>query len=247
MEGFEIFIVAAVIIVLVIIFCVARYFYDKRHQEPKNIRYSKRLKYISVAFIKNEENYYALFKYVIDYCAVAQFANKRLFDMGIISEEEYRNNLAVIEQAKELAVKTHGEWTIKMLEQSNTQHTNRTLVSSVYSDIFGMELKKNMKTYYELGKEEVYLTTNTYQTTANTVVSATCSNDEPYCCLTVNLNKLNDPELAYLNVNLFGIDVEDFFVKNGLGVKVEGRERQSGHVIYPLYRLNLDKINKGGI
>lgn len=99
-----------------------------------------------------------------------------------------------------------------------------------------------MRKYYQLSKEEVFLTTNTYATTANTVVSATCSNGEPYCCLTVNLNKLNDAELAYLNVNLFGIDVEEFFVKNGLAVKVDGAERQSGHVVYPLYRLNLKKI-----
>jgi hypothetical protein len=99
-----------------------------------------------------------------------------------------------------------------------------------------------MKNYYKLGNEEVFLTNGIYITTLNTSINATCSNGEPYCTLTVNLNKLNDPSLAYLNVNLFGIDVEEFFVKNGLAVKVEGKEQLSGHVVYPLYRLNLDKI-----
>ena len=101
-----------------------------------------------------------------------------------------------------------------------------------------------MKTYYKLGKEEVFLTTGIYMTTSNTAVNATCSNGDPYCTLTINLDKLDEPELAYLNVNLFDIDVEEFFVKNGLAVKIEGKELQSGYVLYPLYRLNLDKINK---
>lgn len=79
-------------------------------------------------------------------------------------------------------------------------------------------------------------------TTGNTSVNATCVNGEPYCTLTVNLDALKEPELAYLNVNLFGIDVEEFFTSNGLGKKVEGKEMQSGFIIYPLYRLNLDKI-----
>lgn len=99
-----------------------------------------------------------------------------------------------------------------------------------------------MKAYYPLGREEVFLTTDIYRYTGNTAVSATCSNGEPYCTLTVNLNALGSPELAYLNVNLHGIDIEEFFVKNGLAVKVEGKELQSNHVIYPLYRLNLKKI-----
>ena len=104
-----------------------------------------------------------------------------------------------------------------------------------------------MKTYYELGNEEVYLTTGIYMTTLNTSVNATCSSGEPYCTLTVNLDKLEEPELAYLNVNLFGIDVEEFFVKNGLAVKIEGREQQSGNILYPLYRLNLEKILNGEV
>lgn len=229
-----------------------------------------------LAFIEDPEDYYAMFRYVIASIARVELENTLLHHEGVISGDKYVENANRIDKARELAIKTHGEWTVKMLEQSKTQHTPRTLVSSIYADIFGIELKGDDELkerirkefekpdvpfkewfarqlqkdkdkgegekYYQLGNEEVFLSTDTYRTTANTVVSATCSNGEPYCCLTVNIDKLASPELAYLNVNLYGIDVEDFFVKNGLAVKVEGKEQQSGHVVYPLYRLNLKKI-----
>ncbi len=101
MEGFEIFIVAAVIIVLVIIYCVARYFYDKRHQEPKNITYSKRLKYISAC----EQKYYKIILQILKdtpyvvfpQVPLSQIVNKlgryehrgelnRVIDFGIFSD-----------------------------------------------------------------------------------------------------------------------------------------------------------------
>lgn len=100
-----------------------------------------------------------------------------------------------------------------------------------------------MKTYYQLGKEQVFLTTGIYMFTGNTSLNATCDNGEPYGCLTVNLMKpLESTDLAFLNINLFGVDVEKFITENGLGKKVVGREQQSGYVVYPLYRLNLKKF-----
>lgn len=103
-----------------------------------------------------------------------------------------------------------------------------------------------MKTYYKLGKYEVFLTTDTYLYGHNTALNATCSDGEPYATLTVNPEfPLESPDLAYLKVNLYGIDVEAFITENGLGEKVEGREYKSGFVIYPLYRLNLRKIEEG--
>lgn len=100
-----------------------------------------------------------------------------------------------------------------------------------------------MKNYYKLGNEEVFLTTGIYMFTANTSLNATCSNGEPYGCLTVNLMKpLESPDLAFLNINLFGVDVEKFITDNGLGRKLLGREEKSGYLSYPLYRLNLAKI-----
>lgn len=94
-----------------------------------------------LAFIENKENYYAMFKYVIEKCATAELENLLLFNAGYIADIEYVINLDHIQKAKELAIKTHGMWTIEMLEQSKTQHTPRTLVSSVYSDIFNIVLK----------------------------------------------------------------------------------------------------------
>lgn len=97
--------------------------------------------YDKLAFIENVENYYAMFKYVIETCARAQVGNLVLYEEGYFTDSEYLDNIRRIEKAKELAIKTHGEWTINMLEQSKTQHTPRTFVSSVYSDIFGIVLK----------------------------------------------------------------------------------------------------------
>lgn len=94
-----------------------------------------------LAFIEKEENYYAMFRAVMEKCATTKAANILLHLRGIISDEEYYENESRILKARELAIVTHGEWAIKMFEQSKTQHTPRTFVSSVYSDIFGVELR----------------------------------------------------------------------------------------------------------
>ncbi len=100
-----------------------------------------------------------------------------------------------------------------------------------------------MKTFYKLGDDEVFLTTGIYITTLNTSINATCSNGEPYGTLTVNPQfSLESTDLVYLNVNLFNIDVEKFFIENALGVKLEGREYKSGYLTYPLYKLNMKKF-----
>lgn len=96
--------------------------------------------------------------------------------------------------------------------------------------------------YYKLGGEEVRLEVDSYAYTGNTAINAVCSSGEPYCTLTVNLCELDSKDLTYLNVNLFGIDVEKFITDNNLGEKVKGMERQSGYLTYPLYRLKLKKL-----
>lgn len=96
-----------------------------------------------LAFIENTENYYAAFDYVIDKCATAQLENSLLYMEEAISNAEYNANFDRIHKAHKLAITTHGEWVIKTLEQSKTPHTPRTLVSSIYSDIWGIELKSN--------------------------------------------------------------------------------------------------------
>lgn len=93
-----------------------------------------------LAFIENPENYYAMFKNVIDKCASAQLGNVLLYEEGHFNDDEYTCNVSRIQRAKEHAIIKHGEWTIKAFERSKTQHTSRTFVSSVYSDIWGIEL-----------------------------------------------------------------------------------------------------------
>jgi hypothetical protein len=94
-----------------------------------------------LATIESPDSCYALFRYTIEICAKAQLENELLRNSGAISREKYIEYADRIQKAKELAIKTHGEWAIKMFEQSETQHTPRTFVSSVYSDIFGIVLK----------------------------------------------------------------------------------------------------------
>lgn len=96
-----------------------------------------------LAFIMKTENYYAMFKHILEKCATAQLENLMLFEKGLLTDLEYTYIVCRIQRAKELAIKTHGEWTIKMLEQNKTQHTPRTFVSSVYFDIFGIELRRD--------------------------------------------------------------------------------------------------------
>lgn len=102
-----------------------------------------------------------------------------------------------------------------------------------------------MRKYYKLGNEEVFLATDIYLYNGNTQLNATCLNGEPYARLTVNFPvQLESPDLAFLNINLYDVDIEKFITENGLGEKVEGRDTKSGYITYPLYRLNLKRIQE---
>lgn len=94
----------------------------------------------NLKFIENPDNYFAMFKYVISSCTTAEFANQILHCSEALSDEEFRANAKRISEARRNAIKLHGEWTIKTLEQSKTKHTVRTFASTLYSDIFGIEL-----------------------------------------------------------------------------------------------------------
>ncbi len=99
-----------------------------------------------IARIEDPNNHYALFGQTIEDCAIARERNKFLFENDIISEEEFLANVQKITAARECAIIEHGEWTISFLQRTKTQHTERTLVSSIYSDIYGIEFaEKFMK------------------------------------------------------------------------------------------------------
>lgn len=95
----------------------------------------------NLKFIENPDNYFSMFKYVISSCTTAEFANQILHCSEELNDEEFRANAKRISEAKQNAIKVHGEWTIQTLEQSKTKHTVRTFVSTLYSDIFETELK----------------------------------------------------------------------------------------------------------
>lgn len=90
--------------------------------------------------IENEKNYYAMFAHVLESCTTAELKNRLLNEAEEISDMEFVENLNRIQRAKKNAIKIHGEWTIKAFERSKTQYTPRTFVSSVYSDIWRIEL-----------------------------------------------------------------------------------------------------------
>ena len=92
-------------------------------------------------YIENPDNYFAMFKYVMHCCTTADFTTQLLFDFEAIDDSEYTENIRRISEAKQNAIKIHGEWTIQTLEQSKTKHTVRTFVSTLYSDIFDIVLK----------------------------------------------------------------------------------------------------------
>lgn len=95
----------------------------------------------NLKFIENQDNYFAMFRYVISSCTTAEFANQILHNSEALSDEEFRTNAKRISEAKQRAITMHGEWTIKTLEKSKSKHTVRTFVSTLYSDIFNIELR----------------------------------------------------------------------------------------------------------
>lgn len=93
---------------------------------------------------------------------------------------------------------------------------------------------------------EFAFTTSTYSTTSNTYVGIHCKkNDyiEPYCNLTVNLDMQLGKGLAFIDVNNADRDLLLFLEKQSF-ISPTGVTRLSGFVVYPLYRLNLDKIEE---
>ena len=93
---------------------------------------------------------------------------------------------------------------------------------------------------------EFAFTTSTYSTTGNTYVGIhSKKNDciEPYCNLTVNLGMQIDKGLAFIDVNNADKRLLRFLEKQGF-ITPTGVTMPSGYVVYPLYRLNLDKIEE---
>ncbi len=87
-------------------------------------------------FIENKENYFAMIGSVIDSCSASIVLNRVLFNLKVIDDETFRQNADRIYAAKKTAIITHEQWVINMLEKSPTQHNIKSLVSSVYVDLF---------------------------------------------------------------------------------------------------------------
>ena len=95
----------------------------------------QRLKSI-LSIIQDENNYYALFEKVIESCAIAVELNRICFSEQLINDNEFIYANDMINSCRKKAIETHREWTIQMLENSKTEHTRKSIVTSVYNDIF---------------------------------------------------------------------------------------------------------------
>lgn len=107
---------------------------------------------------------------------------------------------------------------------------------------------KTMKTFQTPTHKnlEFAFKTGSYSTTGNTYVGIRCKeNDciEPYCNLTVNLDMPLGKRHAFIDVNNADHSLLRFLEEQGF-ITSTGVTRPSGFVVYPLYRLNLEKIEE---
>ncbi len=89
-----------------------------------------------IAFMQNEKNYYAMFRNVLESCAVAIELNQICFSEQFISDSEFVGTSRIINSCRQKAIEIHRDWIIKRLESSKTEHTKKSIIMSVYNDIF---------------------------------------------------------------------------------------------------------------
>lgn len=89
-----------------------------------------------LSIIQDETNYFALFEKIIESCAVAVELNRICFSEQFINDNEFIYVNDIISSCRKKAIETHRDWTIKVLENSKAEHTRKSIVMSVYNDIF---------------------------------------------------------------------------------------------------------------
>ena len=89
-----------------------------------------------LAFVADESNYYAFFGKVIETCAAASEINRICFAAELIEDEEFRQASEILAYCRSKAIAVHRDWTIQSLDNSKTQHSCKSIVMSVYNDIF---------------------------------------------------------------------------------------------------------------
>ena len=107
---------------------------------------------------------------------------------------------------------------------------------------------KTMKTFQTPTHKnlEFAFKTGSYSTTGNTYVGIYCKEKdfiEPYCNLTVNLDMQLGKAMAFIDVNNADHSLLRFLEEQNF-ITPTGATRPSGFVVYPLYRLNLEKIEE---
>ena len=81
-----------------------------------------------------------MFGHVIESCSAANEINRLVWDIGHISDACFMDNNERISKSKTEAIKAHLDLTIRYLEKSETKHTVKSLVSTIYNDIYQVVL-----------------------------------------------------------------------------------------------------------
>ena len=76
----------------------------------------------------------------------------------------------------------------------------------------------------------------------NTALELVCEDGIPLAVITVNLGDLLKRNMAYIDTNNCS-GAENFLVDNDFGLPT-GEHKTSGFCIYPLYKLDLERIGK---
>lgn len=95
---------------------------------------------------------------------------------------------------------------------------------------------------------EFTFNTNTYANNNNTYIGITCIENglpEPYSDLTVNLCIKLESNQSFIDINNNERPLIKYLADNGF-INYMGIDCPSGYVMYPLYELNIEKINEYG-
>lgn len=91
----------------------------------------------ALKFIENKENYYAGFRHVVETCSRADVINTALWNAGKIDDLDKMMYSERIRTAKNNAINRHKSWMIRRMQESVTNHTVESFVSTIYNAIFG--------------------------------------------------------------------------------------------------------------
>ena len=156
-------------------------------------------------------------------------------DINSLSQDKF-NNQATLTAGNTLIIDTGVNGTVNnlsgMIALNNTNDNTSSTQNSLYDNLL----------YINTGTLN-NITLSQQETVEKQTHSKKNDYIEPYCNLTVNLDMQLGKGLAFIDVNNADRDLLLFLEEQGF-IAPTGVTMPSGFVVYPLYRLNLDKIGE---